>query len=256
MRELLAWLLIAATLVLGACGRHDFGSGGSDAAGTDAPMADSVAATYASAVMASGPLAYWRFDEAVTPTAYDSSGNEHHGTYAAVVLGRESAVGDGTAVELSDNPAVGINMGDKFGFEGRQPFSVELWAKPGNLSMLVGKVDWDTGQSNYNGWHVYYDRNATTLRRARANIPGPPLATDEFSHVVTTYDGVTAWVYVNGVPGDAFVTTAEMPQTTVPFIIGNAENWARYTGLIDECAVYDRALTPSEIAAHYRIARP
>ena len=122
--------------------------------------------------------------------------------------------------------------------------------------MLVGKLDWDPGQVNYNGWHIYFDATSTTLRRARVNVPGPPIAAGSYSHVVVTYDGVTAWVYVNGVAGTPYVTMDVMPKTSVPFIIGNAENWARYTGLIDECAVYDRALTPIEIAAHYRLARP
>jgi hypothetical protein len=31
--------------------------------------------------------------------------------------------------------------------------------------------------------------------------------------------------------------------------------WARHVGLIDELAVYDRALTPAEITAHYELAR-
>lgn len=250
-------------MVGAACGRLGFGSGsgtGSDAGQSDAGGLDGNSMTsYAAAVLRHKPLAYWRFDDTRTPTALDASGNGHHGTYAAVGLERPGAVGDGnTAVELLDVTGAKIDMGDAFGFEGNATFTVEMWLNPIEPSgLLIGKNDFNTTTTLYDGWFIYYYETATMFRRAAENMPAPPIAVGEYSHVAATYDGVTAVVYVNGV-ASSYPTSAQTPKATSPFLVGRQAQgqWNAYVGLIDELAIYDYALTSAEIDEHYRIVRP
>lgn len=256
----------AASLALGcvalaACGRLGFGSGSDSGLQlTDAQGPDSGATSrYAAAIVGANPLAYWRFDDVRTPTALDASGHEHHGTYAGVALGRPGAVGDGNpAVELLSVSGAQIDMGDRFGFPGNAAFTIEMWVNPtAPAGLLVGKNDFNTATSLYDGWLIYYHETNTMLRRAAENIAAPPITVGEYSHLVATYDGVTAVMYVNGV-GSSDVTSVAMPNAIAPFLVGRQAmgQWAPYIGLIDELAIYDYALTPTEVAAHYRIVRP
>lgn len=256
-----ATLLACWGTLAAACGRLNFGPDVDS--GADANRADGADSTpgdvYAAAVRRHNPLAYWRFDDTRTPTALDASGQGHHGTYAAVALGRPGAVGDGnTAVELLNTFGAQIDMGQGFGFEGNAAFTIEMWLNPGKPSgILVGKNDFNTKTSLYDGWLIYYYETQTMLRRAAENFPAPPIPVGEYSHVVATYDGVTVVVYING-SGTSYTTSTPMPSATSPFLVGRQAmgQWAPYVGLIDELAIYDIALTPSEVAEHYRIARP
>jgi hypothetical protein len=239
------WLISLAA----ACGRSGFDL--DDGGGGD---------RYAARVLADRPLGYWRFDETRTPIARDASGNGHDGTYAAVMLGQPGALAGNanSAVLLVDTGGAGVDMGDRFGFEGNAPFTVELWVNATRAdALLVGKVFRDVDAMAYDGWHVYYGSTATALRRARLTIDGPPLPLGEYAYVVATYDGVTATVYVNAVAGSPRVTTAGVVAVPAPFLVGNQYQgqWARHTGLVDELAVYDRALTAAEITARYELAR-
>ncbi len=73
------------------------------------------------------------------------------------------------------------------------------------------------------------------------------LPLNTFSHVVGTYDGTTAKVYVNGVletSGNDGIGT--MTTNNLPVRIG-ANGFAGFLGKIDEPSIYSRALSASEI---------
>ena len=83
---------------------------------------------------------------------------------------------------------------------------------------------------------------------------GPtPLPLNQWSHIVGTYDGQQARVYVNGAIVDARPMTGPMPVTTHDLFIGRVEsNTSRdFDGLIDELAIWDRGLDSNEVAAIY-----
>ena len=82
---------------------------------------------------------------------------------------------------------------------------------------------------------------------------GTVLQTDTWYHVVTTWDGDTIKSYVNGAL-DRFIASSEpLPAGTLDFRIGRSSNGdASFGGLIDEAALYDRALTAGEVQAHYQ----
>ena len=80
-------------------------------------------------------------------------------------------------------------------------------------------------------------------------MPNTPLGTHAFTYIVVTYDGVQLRAYVNGVQdakavvGDARV----MNNFSVHAFIGSTGGSNYFGGVIDEVAVYDRALTVDRI---------
>lgn len=244
---------IAFVLLLTACGRVGFDGGGIDGAPDGA--ADSA---YAAAIRAARPIAWYRCDESVLPTARDATGNGNDGTYLAATLGARSAIATDAnpAAELLDVDVAGIDSGQRFAFEGSAPFSIEMWVNPtAPDAILLGKVSYNATDMRYDGWFVYYDSLSTTLRRARQNIEAAPLPLGQYSYVAATFDGFTVSVYVDAVRGTPEITTNVVTPVAAPFVIGDQVDgrWANMTGLVDEVAIYDRPLTSQEIEEHYAL---
>jgi hypothetical protein len=76
----------------------------------------------------------------------------------------------------------------------------------------------------------------------------------KYYHVVGTYDGATARLYVNGRKVGEAAHNLPLDLSTRPVVVGgtNETNWdGRMNGLIDEVRIYNRALPDSEIQTNY-----
>jgi hypothetical protein len=239
-----------ASVTGGSAGATTGGAAGSGGAGgsTDA------ATGYAAVVLADGPVAYYRLGEATTPAAFDSSGNGHDGTYKDVIVGEPGAIANDpdTAVRFKGSNFGGVEVSDVFDFDGKKPFSVELWVKSEVTdSSLMGKSERPEAGA-FMGWFLYHDAATTTLRRAGTNVEGPPLIQGAWTYVVATYDGVTSAVYLDGELAAQKTTNSTLPDLTAPLLIGRIDNWKRFAGVLDEVAIYDKNLPPARIKAHYQ----
>ncbi|HEY9174094.1 MAG TPA: LamG domain-containing protein, partial [Verrucomicrobiae bacterium] len=84
-----------------------------------------------------------------------------------------------------------------------------------------------------------------------SGIPGgwstgtTPLPLNHWSHIVGTYNGRTACVYLNGLLVDSRTVTGPMPVTTHDLFIGRMEGDTQrnFDGLIDEAAIWNRGLS-------------
>ena len=83
-----------------------------------------------------------------------------------------------------------------------------------------------------------------------------PIPKNELTHLVTTYDGTSFSVYING------VLIGSQPFNLVQSDYINLGNWSRYTSLgywydweTHSAKVYNRPLTPEEIAHNYAIEK-
>ncbi|MBP7825454.1 MAG: hypothetical protein KA236_02740 [Verrucomicrobia bacterium] len=223
---------------------------------------------YPAAVVADDPVAFYRLGESAGPVVYDVWGGHAGQANDSVSFGEEGALaGDPNTAIVCDgftsridvpyhpnlNPAI---------------FSVEAWAKvmgrQGNYRALISARDEGSGFSNGfiiyatagNNWSFWVGDGA-----GWRVLDGPPVALDEWTHLVATYDGETKYFYVNGeLVGTQMIGYA--PNTLRPLRIGAGRNefdtpppgdptlyW--FDGAIDEVAVYDKVLTPEQIASHY-----
>ena len=251
---------------------RDAGSGtdgGSDAGPppVDAgPMLD----PYPAAVLADGPVAYWRLDEpAGSATARDASGNEHDGTYlGGITLGATGIDGGGAAA--FDGTSGRVVFGDVLDFADNVPFTLEVWLDPETLDntyrRIIDKNGYPSGRQGYTTFlrgAAMLDgglRSTLALERWRDDVKETADAyegvdPDAFNHVVLTYDGASCRVYLNG----AQIAEADAPtpllDTSLPLVLGSNsdQDAAFYSGVMDEVAIYDRALSVDEIAEHYAI---
>jgi len=75
-----------------------------------------------------------------------------------------------------------------------------------------------------------------------------PLSSNTWYHVVTTYDGTTRSLYLNGVLKASDSNRGPNNATAEEFHIGKTCCAEYFTGLIDDVAIYNRALSSSEVA--------
>jgi hypothetical protein len=219
---------------------------------------------YRQSVLFDSPVSYWRFGEAAGSTAADEQG-ANNGTYtnsptlaqSGVLVGdANTAVSfDGTDDRTDVAYAAGLNP-DKF--------TVEAWARPtggaGTNRAVVASYNEVGGVFGYgiwaasdNTWKLYVGNGS-----ARTTVTGPAVTLNAWTHLVGTYDGTTASLYVNGnLAATTAVTYAS--NATAPLGIGawnNSGTWQQYfPGRIDEVAVYKRALSLARVQMHYSAYR-
>jgi hypothetical protein len=212
-------------------------------------------------------VGYWRFDDAGDGKgARDFSGN---GTDCAV-RGRDLQE---TPVEGPALPDGGL--GGAIGFAGRtwlecpQPrfhrerrnqLSVALWVRAGQLhngyrtlvTRQLGEASRDHFFLGLVGSRILLKSDAFGSR-----VLGPTLAPGVWTHVVATWRDGTSTLYVDGAEvGHAQGPKAPDLDLAKPLLIGAGINGPagsvatqQFRGALDELLVYDRALTPDEVAA-------
>lgn len=213
--------------------------------------------SYSATVLADGPIAYWRLDDTTTAIAKDSSGHGHDGSYqGGVTFGATGIPGDGdTAVSFDGTGQMTVSLPSAFDFAGNVPYSIELWAMPasGPTSMgLVGKSTYGADAGGYSGWYLACASDDTIDSWRNNDETGNPApAPGVFLHIVSTYDGTNLSLYVNGQPFSSDPVPAPIAATNAPLIAGTVTSWGTFVGVLDEIAIYDKALTQKQIATHY-----
>jgi hypothetical protein len=235
-----------------------------DAGVGDASTVDGLApdkgAAYRAVVLADNPSGYWRLgDPSGSTTAKDSSVRAHDGNASTTgcAFGRPGALTGDTAVALDGQGSIGVRA--SFPVNGRVAFSVEAWvalAKPplSDSYLVANEVP------GIAGYGLLVSRTGFKLERlsggtATSANGGTPVASSDFVYIVGTYDGVVLRLYLNGefagsAPDGNTINTAP----SALFIGSQGETTGRFAGALDEIAVYDFALTPPQILAHYNAA--
>ena len=242
-----------------------------DSAGPDGSDPRFVA--YGNAVLADAPIAYWRFEETVLPTAKDERGL-HDAVYVSSPTLGEPGIAGGHAVRLPSGKFANVTQGDLvFRFAGRAPYTVELWVKLStlkNFQWLAGteadttpRSGWSmwsngTGGTGYEVWGAPLVDGGTTMRRGSYVSDG--LVIGRFQHFVMTYDGTVASSWVDGVQGARASNVIEAPDTGTLMLGCRRAIGTPYAcvaeGFLDEVAIYDRPLPEARIVAHYELGKP
>lgn len=139
-------------------------------------------------------------------------------------------------------------------------FSFEAWVKFAPLpagayveSALIAKI-----AIGAPGWHVYVANNNTIgfdvvaangeIKEMSGVMTGTAAA---FQHIVVTYDGTHAIIYVNGGPRATKDLNVALPNTTHALALGLEDGGqSPFMGVLDEVALYDRVLSSTEVTQH------
>ncbi len=239
--------------------------------------------TYAKSVIEAKPLAYWRLNEIVPPTAHDATHAHCDASYENGVALYLPGVGSGTgrlpqpALTPSNFSGTQINRAPHFA-GGRvranlprlgKTYSVELWlwnalaaqARPVTGYFFSRGTDGDpaargehlgiggTNRLAALGRLIVFNGN----ERGQLLVGQTRLALRQWHQVVLVRDGREVTVYLDGKPdfsGELENTVTAAKNTA--FIGGRCDNFANFEGRLDEVALYGRALSAAEVASHFK----
>jgi hypothetical protein len=207
-----------------------------------------------------GMISYWRLDEGSGSTAYDAMGVNDgaiNGPQWTVGVVRNALAFDGLDdyVVLPDSPSLSPTSA----------LTLESWIRPHDLftdQHIISTAG--PGPSPFG--HDYYIRLVDQGLEFRINdvpffVRDAVTQADEWLHVAATYDqnqGLRI-IYLNG---------TELIRASFSSPINTGHTWTTiglnarrlafgdlfraFNGIIDEVAIYDRALTAAEVQEHYR----
>jgi hypothetical protein len=225
----------------------------------------SVSTNYSAAVLATNPASYWHLDETTGTLASDVN-SLVNGTYSAGVTLAQAALiaSGGTSVSIATTNSVNLGAAS-YHFSGISAFS---WAALVNVAddaaldhiILDATFSDGSGLQGYNFQLKDYGGSggSPVLTRYRNNVgvtaysaSAVPLGST--AHLVSTYDGLNSKVYLNGtLTATGATDTASLVAGSSSLYLGNNAAGTRpLRGLLDEPAVWARALSASEIATLY-----
>jgi hypothetical protein len=232
-----------------------------------APVPAAASLSYAQTVLGDSPQAYWRLDETSGTTFADSTGNGHTGSLiSAVTLNAPGALAsdptDGSVL-LGTSSAPHINVTNTVGIDTTAGVTLEAWVNPIPVT-APGPNIVAINAATSTGSYVLTIATAGTNTGMVTVRGGPPsgivfiLASavgaapiGQWTHIVGTYDGTTAALYLNGT---LVASQAEVASLGVP--INNAVlGGPSLNGNLDEVAVYGHALSASQVQAHFAAAQ-
>jgi hypothetical protein len=217
-------------------------------------------ATYAGQILADQPIAYWRLGDGGSATA-DASGHGH----AASLVGDVMTGAPGALASEAD-PAMTFDGESGYLDEGTpisvgDDFTIEAWVKASSSNAGGPIVSVGTGSgSTPAGARALYLESGRFRGMADLSSQWPsymvqagPVDVTAWHFVVfTTHGGTELKLYVDG----ALVASSSVPRTpgfngAVRVAWSSAEWLPKFGGFVDEVALYDHALSPERVQAHF-----
>ena len=196
-----------------------------------------------------GLVGYWPF----CGNANDESGNGNNGTVNGATLTTDRFGSAGKAYKFDGNQIIDLGNKPEFNFTG--PFAISAWAKKNTSS---------------NQWHILGKRNGGfdfQYQLSSNDLPyglafgglgsvnsfiqtGILIPDSTWEHFVGMFNGSTWKLFRNGNLVDSLVGSLTAPVTS-NLVFGNSGNTQGYVGTVDDIAIWNRALSQSEITQLY-----
>lgn len=218
---------------------------------------------YVQTIQADTPLAYYRLDEASGTIADDISGNMRQGTInGGVTLGVAGLLHSGSDTAMTFNGTSGyISLPTALIPTGSgHAWSLECWVRMASLpsgqwNAMVAMGNRATGAEG-----ILYANNTSSVFKFDLSLFG----TDVFSsttftnnttyHVVGTYDGTQARLYVNGsLTGGPTTVSVSLATTFASIGADGSSPIEFFPGTLDEVAIYNYALSAAQVSNHYTV---
>jgi len=182
----------------------------------------------------------------------DVSGHGHDGVTSGEPTYEEGAAGKALALDGSGSQYVDLGSLDPS--QGTGQFTVSMWVKRTGYTPayqgLMGKRDSSSVQDMM--WQIEVNQNngVVSLTRPDEQVAGntPGLPKGEWGHMGVTYNGEVARLYVHGLQTGSGPFTLG-PDTDAALVLGacEANGGHPFHGVIDEVAIYNRALSQGEL---------
>lgn len=216
---------------------------------------------YPAAVRADTPVAYWRLGEG-SGNPQDSVGTNH-----VTVVGGGPTYAQAGALSGDSNTAIalhGAGSNDHFtapdvaALDVADVFTYEIWVKRAVINSLQVLFDKGagsaavafetTGAGHENKIALFKDSSGLI---AYSTVTVTDLTT--WHHIVITKNGAAVAIYLDGVDVTGTVTNQTLTDTGTAQQIGrDSAGSLNVNGSIDEAAIYNYALSPARVLAHFQ----
>jgi hypothetical protein len=220
---------------------------------------------YASEVLKDGPIAYYRLDDAVgSATAADFMGNYPAASSSFGVSFGQAGLFAGSLASVALDGTGFLDVRNAFGFSGKQPFTIEGWAQRASddrdQHYFAASIRTDTMQISYGLFHLMASlgfERSDGLGWDGAYSPDT-FAVYTAAHIAAVFDGTSVSLFQDGMMvGEQLNALIDIPSTPIVFRWGGAPGGlSMFSGKLDDLAIYDHALSPARIVAHYKAAVP
>lgn len=226
---------------------------------------------YYDAVIADGPIGYWRLGEPSGTTAFDDLGL-NDGTYSgSPTLGVTGSLLDGdpdTAATFAAASSQSVTVTDDASLDMAGDITVECLAKfTGSGVMVVAAKYNNAGSGQENGWLLLTDVGGVQFDGRDGNLTyhssgnSGSINDGAWHHLVGQREGSVWQIWVDGTQASSDdVGTSGTLANNVPLRIGRNTDLVGgagafyFTGSIDEVALYDYALSDARILLHAQLA--
>jgi hypothetical protein len=208
-----------------------------------------------------GLVAYYPLDEGTGTTTADASGNGHSGNLEGGVTWVTPGLAGNSAINVNGGPGARVSIGawDPIGPGG---MTLSIWTRwlgqHGRSQGLICKRDGWGSSDVLRFMFEVFPNAALRLGQYGSDVYSPADTMTPYigrwAHIAVTFDGTTARFYLNGseIASGPF-TPGTMTGATVT--IGNTQSsiaWPdcpeAFNGDLDGARIYNRALSPAEIA--------
>jgi hypothetical protein len=191
----------------------------------------------------------------------DASGHGHHG----VVHGGGPGPGRAGQGFLLAGTGHYIDCGNAEGLHPTDAVTVSAWVlgrrwtiSKGNRNDIVSNDDWETGPAK--GYVLRCDRQGRPdfnvgNRVWKGAMSNQAMLAGRWYHLAGTYDRNAVRLFVNGVQVASTESSMPIEPSSFPLLIGRGtyDTERRFDGIVDEVAVFDRALSDDEIETLYQL---
>ncbi|SRR6266480_950260 len=210
---------------------------------------------YSSTVLADSPIRYYRLNESSGTNIVDSGSQAHNGTLnGGVTLSQAGLIFADSDTSMLFNGTTGyISLPTTSLPTSAGAWTLEAWVKmpsslPANFPVPLHMGTSTGGASNATS--LVYNAGTVSLGDGQNFlITGGTLVANGVYHLVGTYDGTTAKLYINGVSIGS--TTHTYTVAYGVSYIGNDDSSDFWNGIIDEAAIYSTALSSTRVFAHW-----
>jgi hypothetical protein len=203
--------------------------------------------------LGSGLVGRWKLDEGAGATAADSSGSGNNGT-----INGATWVTTGFPGAQYANPAAlrfdgkdAVMLGSLNLPANNRPQSVALWlnysaAPGGNAQVFVALTDGNAGGSRLKVG--FKEQKLAAFKSSGPMVSVTPPASG-WHHLAYTYDGSMHRLFVDGVQRAMSGTAPDKGAVSNTRLGANFDQSEPFNGLLDDVRIYNRPLSPAEVAA-------
>jgi len=149
-----------------------------------------------------------------------------------------------------------VNCGNNRSLDITDGLTIEAWVKLNGTgrNYIVDKYhEWGIKISDGGQKVIFFIADQTPSDLVTTDTI--PLNT--WTHIAATYDGSARKIYFNGVEVKSDTPSGSIGTSTGDLFIGDyGGHGYTFNGIIDEVAIYNRALSAKEISNHYEMGRP